>query len=65
MDKARLEKTYDFYATINMFPKAPFYTQEGWDKMNAFYAGAGEFEDPAPWEMVAADIVEAAQQSQP
>lgn len=64
-DDARLEKTYDFYAEINMFPKAPFYTQEIWDKMNTFYISSGEFEDPTPFDMVASDVVQAAVESQP
>jgi ABC-type nitrate/sulfonate/bicarbonate transport system substrate-binding protein len=56
----RLEQTYDFYSDINMFPKAPFFTPEIWEQMNAFYVGAGEFEDPAPWEMVNSAALEAA-----
>jgi NitT/TauT family transport system substrate-binding protein len=52
VNEARLGKTYDFYKSINMFPKAPFYTAEVWDKMNTFYTGAGEYEDPATWDMV-------------
>lgn len=48
----RLSETYDFYSSIEMFPEAPFFTQELWDAMNTFYVDAGEFEDPAPYDMV-------------
>lgn len=61
VDQARLGNTYDFYAKVNNFPGAPFFTQELWDKMNTFYTGAGEFEDPAPYDLVLTDAVKAAQ----
>lgn len=56
----RLSETYDFYASINMFPAQPFLTEEGWEAMNTFYINAGEFEDPAPWTMVNQAAIEAA-----
>lgn len=48
----RLSQTYDFYSEIAMFPDAPFFTAEIWDRMNEFYISTGEFEDPAPFDLV-------------
>lgn len=60
VDQARLGTTYDFYAKVHNFPTTPFLTQDLWDKMNAFYISAGEFEDPAPYDLVVKDVVQAA-----
>lgn len=59
LPESRLSETYDFYRSVNMFPKAPFYTQEIWDKMNEFYISAAEYEDPAPFELVTTDVLAA------
>jgi NitT/TauT family transport system substrate-binding protein len=48
----RLSETYDFYSQISMFPAAPFFTAEIWDRMNEFYISTGEFEDPVPFDFV-------------
>lgn len=60
----RLSQTYDFYKRVNNFPQAPYFTQDLWDKMNAFYTSVGEYEDPAPYDLVLTDVVEAANASQ-
>jgi ABC-type nitrate/sulfonate/bicarbonate transport system substrate-binding protein len=56
----RLSQTYDFYSEIEMFPVAPFFTAEIWEQMNNFYVNAGEFEDPAPYDMVNVQALPAA-----
>lgn len=60
----RLSETYDFYASVNMFPQPPFLTEEQWIAMNEFYVSAGEYEDPAPWSMVNPAAIEAASASE-
>ena len=60
VDENRLSKTYDFYARVHNFPQAPFFTQELWEKMNNFYTSVGEYEDPAPYDLVFSDAVTAA-----
>ena len=49
VDESRLSRTYDFYASVHNFPAPPYFNQEVWDKMNAFYTSVGEYEDPAPF----------------
>ena len=56
----RLSETYEFYSTIGMFPQSPYYTEELWAAMNDFFISVGEFEDPAPYDMVVSDAVAAA-----
>lgn len=57
MDEERLSKTYDFYKQIEMFPAAPWLTQEMWKAMNDFYTSVGEYEDPGDWSWVASDLI--------
>jgi NitT/TauT family transport system substrate-binding protein len=50
-------KTYDFYLSIGMFPTVPLLTQEAWDAMNEFYVETGEYEDPAPLDILWPDLI--------
>ncbi|MAS33118.1 MAG: hypothetical protein CL610_03865 [Anaerolineaceae bacterium] len=59
----RLSQTYDFYLEIGMFPQAPFFTEDVWEAMNNFFISVGEYEDPAPYEMVVTDAITAAEES--
>lgn len=56
----RLSETYDFYLDIGMFPAAPFFSEEIWEAMNTFFTSVGEYEDPAPYDMVVSEAVDAA-----
>jgi|SRR5690606_9841040 ABC-type nitrate/sulfonate/bicarbonate transport system substrate-binding protein len=61
----RLSETYEFYRSIGMFPQSPYFTEDLWSAMNDFYISVGEYEDPAPYEMVVADAVAAAVEAVP
>lgn len=61
LEADRIANTYDFYAEIGMFPKADTLSEAGWTATDKYYREEGkEYEQPAPYSMVAADMLSTA-----
>lgn len=62
VDRGKLEQSYEFYDEQEMYPVSgnnPL-TPELWEQLDEFFVEIGEYEDPASDEIVAYDIIEAA-----
>jgi len=52
--------TYDFYTQIGMFPEADTFSPENWQKTDEYFRQVKEYSDPAPYDLVASDILSSA-----
>ncbi len=59
LDEGTLEAAYDFYTSNDMYAKSgtPPITQERWTGLDEFFRQIGEFEQPAPLDMVDLEVV--------